>query len=51
MYAPAWLVDGTRGGTGLPAPGLGEHTDQVLCDLLGLSPREVDDLRAEHILH
>jgi benzylsuccinate CoA-transferase BbsF subunit len=51
MYAPAWLVDGVRGGTGLPAPGLGEHNDQVLHDLLGLTAPDIADLRAEHILH
>ncbi|HEX5404971.1 MAG TPA: CoA transferase [Pseudonocardiaceae bacterium] len=51
MYAPAWLVDGVRGGTGRPAPGLGEHTEQVLSDLLGLSVPEIDRLRTEHVLH
>ena len=32
------------------APLLGEHTDQVLTDLLGLDREEVDCLRAEGVL-
>lgn len=30
-----------------PAPRLGEHTDEVLADLLGLAPSEIAGLRAE----
>src|SRR5262249_41725590 len=29
-----------------PAPRLGEHTEQVLTDLLGIAPEEIDQLRA-----
>jgi benzylsuccinate CoA-transferase BbsF subunit len=33
-----------------PAPLLGEHTREVLGDLLGLSPSEIDELEAEQVL-
>lgn len=36
--------------TRLPPPLLGEHTDQVLADLLGLGPDEVASLRAQGIV-
>jgi crotonobetainyl-CoA:carnitine CoA-transferase CaiB-like acyl-CoA transferase len=31
------------------APRLGEHTDEVLCDILGLTPADVDGLRARGV--
>jgi 2-methylfumaryl-CoA isomerase len=33
-----------------PAPRLGEHTDMVLTDVLGLSPAEIGRLHDEHIV-
>ena len=32
------------------APKLGEHTDQVLQDLLGIEPAELDDLRRRSVI-
>lgn len=36
----------TPGSVRTPAPRLGEHTAEILADLLGLSPAEIDALRA-----
>ena len=33
-----------------PPPRLGEHTDAVLHDLLGLSPEEIEDLRKRGVV-
>jgi len=46
---PVRLSD-TPGAVRTPAPLLGEHTDQVLKDLLGLGAREVQDLRAAGVI-
>jgi len=40
----------TPGHIGTKAPDLGEHTDQILTDLLGLSEREISQLRHEGVL-
>ena len=34
----------------LPPPGLGQHTQEVLKEVLDLSDEEVDMLRAKHII-
>jgi crotonobetainyl-CoA:carnitine CoA-transferase CaiB-like acyl-CoA transferase len=47
MHAPAWPVKGERGGRGLPPPGLGEHTEQVLRRVLGVSADDIIRLRAD----
>jgi len=39
-------LSATPGSVRTPAPALGEHTDEVLRDLLGLSAPEIDALRA-----
>jgi formyl-CoA transferase/CoA:oxalate CoA-transferase len=46
VIAPYFRMSDTPGGVRAPAPLLGEHTDQVLGRLLGLSPDEVARLRA-----
>ena len=46
---PVRLSD-TPGSVRTPAPLLGEHTDLVLEDLLGLSAREVHDLRSAGVI-
>jgi crotonobetainyl-CoA:carnitine CoA-transferase CaiB-like acyl-CoA transferase len=33
-----------------PPPGLGEHTDAVLREMLGLKPGEIEQLREQHII-
>jgi len=40
----------TPGGVFRPAPLLGEHTAEVLAELLGMSQRELDELAAEGVL-
>jgi len=43
-----------RGGYGRwylrPAPTLGEHTEEILRDLLGLPDDEIERLRAHHVI-
>ncbi len=45
MQAPAGRFSGFAGAIGADAPRLGEHTTQVLRDLVGLTEPEIDDLR------
>ncbi|GAA1774296.1 CoA transferase [Streptomonospora arabica] len=45
VQAPAGRFSGFTGSPGRPAPTLGEHTAEILHDLLGLSRDEIDDLR------
>jgi crotonobetainyl-CoA:carnitine CoA-transferase CaiB-like acyl-CoA transferase len=35
---------------GVPPPVLGEHTEEVLREMLGLSPAEIAKLRADGVL-
>jgi len=45
VQAPAGRFSGFDSTTGRGAPGLGEHTTDVLRDLIGLTEAEIDDLR------
>ena len=45
LTAPAYQIDGERGALG-PAPLLGQHTDEVLCEH-GFSPEEISELRTD----
>jgi crotonobetainyl-CoA:carnitine CoA-transferase CaiB-like acyl-CoA transferase len=47
--APVRLSE-TPGSVRTPAPLLGEHTDAVLGDLLGLDAGEIDTLRAAGVI-
>ena len=40
----------TSASVGQPAPDLGQHTEEVLTELLGLTPRELEELRQENVL-
>lgn len=40
----------TPGGIGTPAPLLGQHTDELLEEILGLSPDRIHDLRTQGVL-
>ncbi|HEY7283037.1 MAG TPA: CoA transferase [Actinomycetota bacterium] len=40
----------TPGGVSRPAPRLGEHTTEVLTELLGMSPSEIEELTAAGVL-
>jgi len=39
-------LSATPGSVRTSSPALGEHTDEVLRDVLGLGPTEIDSLRA-----
>jgi formyl-CoA transferase len=45
MQAPAGRFSGFDGTIGHGAPALGEHTTEILRDLVGLTDPEIDDLR------
>jgi crotonobetainyl-CoA:carnitine CoA-transferase CaiB-like acyl-CoA transferase len=45
VIAPFFRLSGTPGGVTAPAPLLGEHTDEVLREALGLPAGEIDRLR------
>jgi crotonobetainyl-CoA:carnitine CoA-transferase CaiB-like acyl-CoA transferase len=44
-----FTVDGTRGGPS-PAPLIGQHNNEILCGVLGLSAAEVASLAAENVI-
>jgi CoA:oxalate CoA-transferase len=46
MVAPPVRLSDTPGGVRAPAPLLGEHTDAVLRERLGLSDHDIAELRA-----
>lgn len=50
MQAPAGRFSGFEGTIGQPAPRLGQHTTQVLSDLLGLTGQDIQELRARGLL-
>jgi CoA:oxalate CoA-transferase len=49
VYGPGLPIvfSGAKVGFDQPPPGLGEHNQDIYCDLLGYSPGELDLLRAE----
>lgn len=50
MVAPLPRLSGTPGRIRSLGPRLGEHTEAILTDLLGLDQRSVDDLRADGVI-
>ena len=46
---PAWRLSDTPGKLGGPPPGLGQHSEEVLLDLLGILKSTVDDMVAREI--
>jgi benzylsuccinate CoA-transferase BbsF subunit len=48
--APPFRISGMRSTPVAPAPMLGQHTDEVLTEILGLNPAEVEDLRQRDVL-
>jgi len=40
----------SKPGVRLPPPTLGEHTDGILQDMLGMSKEDVEDLRSEGVI-
>jgi crotonobetainyl-CoA:carnitine CoA-transferase CaiB-like acyl-CoA transferase len=46
---PAERFDGTRSDIRLPAPGLGEHTDEILSEI-GVGEEEIAELRRVGVL-
>ena len=50
VVAPVVRMSATPGAVRTPAPALGEHTEEVLRDLLGLAPEAIAELRAAHAI-
>ena len=50
LVAPWIRLSETPASIHADAPGLGEHTDQVLGDLLGLGSMELSELRAQGVV-
>ena len=50
VHAPPYVLDGQRAPVTQPPPHLGEHTDDVLADLLELSAQELAGLRARQVI-
>ena len=48
--APPFRISDSRSTPVAPAPMLGQHTDEVLTEILGLTPAEVEDLRQGDVL-
>jgi crotonobetainyl-CoA:carnitine CoA-transferase CaiB-like acyl-CoA transferase len=48
--APVPKLSETPGGIRSLGPKLGEHTDEVLRELLGMSESQIADLRARHVV-
>ena len=48
--APPFRIDGAPAIPSAPAPLLGQHTQEVLTEILGLSLSEVEALRREDVL-
>jgi crotonobetainyl-CoA:carnitine CoA-transferase CaiB-like acyl-CoA transferase len=46
-----WRFAETENGVRSPAPRIGEHTDRVMRELLGMSPEEIARLRTEKVLY
>jgi crotonobetainyl-CoA:carnitine CoA-transferase CaiB-like acyl-CoA transferase len=46
-----WRFAETTNGVRLPAPRIGEHTDRVMRELLGMSAEELERLRAQKVLY
>lgn len=50
VVAPVVRMSATPGAVRTPAPALGEHTEEVLRDFLGLAPGAIAELRAAHAI-
>jgi crotonobetainyl-CoA:carnitine CoA-transferase CaiB-like acyl-CoA transferase len=50
VVAPVVRMSATPGAVRTPAPALGEHTEEVLRDFLGLAPEAITELRATHTI-
>lgn len=44
------VMDGTPTSIRRPPPTLGEHTDEILVDFLGMEPDTIESLRAEGVV-
>jgi len=51
ILSPPWKLSGTPAVIVRPAPGLGEHTEHVLCKLLGISVDEIRILEQEKAIY
>ena len=51
VAAPHWRLSETPARITRQAPLLGQHNRYVFCDLLGMSPQEVEDLEKEKVIY
>ena len=47
LLAPPVRFNGKQSEIRMPPPLLGQHTDEILCSVLQLSPEEIESLRAD----
>jgi crotonobetainyl-CoA:carnitine CoA-transferase CaiB-like acyl-CoA transferase len=50
VHAPPYIIDGARSGVRHPPPHLGEHTAQVLRELLGMSDAQLETLGNKSVI-
>lgn len=50
VIAPPWRFTETPAAISSCGPKLGEHTDEIFSDCLGMSPEEIDKLREEQVI-
>jgi crotonobetainyl-CoA:carnitine CoA-transferase CaiB-like acyl-CoA transferase len=50
VHAPPYVIDGARSGVRHPPPHLGEHTAQVLRELLGMSDAQLETLGNKSVI-
>jgi CoA:oxalate CoA-transferase len=46
-----WLLSNAPNGVRSPAPLLGQHTDQIMYEILGYSAQQIALLKAEQVLY
>lgn len=51
LYGMPWLLGGTPGGIRAPAPLMGQHNQEILGDLVGLSRERVESLSASQVIY
>ena len=51
VIGPPWKLSGTPAILRSPAPLLGEHTDEIFQNHLGMSPEEIQALKEEQVIY
>lgn len=50
LFGPYPQLSETPGSYGMPAPGLGEHNEEIYCGIMGFSKEELDQLKDEGVI-